>query len=258
MNSKISRNQVAKKAMEKRVLVAAGQVSALIPTGEIQDFERPDFSIETATGLVGIEVTELMPAPTGDFFSSPLAEKSWHEKLMKAAEQEFSGLHGAVPVGVSAYFWRTESGKYDMPTMARGLADFVLTHRAQAKPVVTFSRRANLPEGFGVITITEFYEPWHGLETVTLTLHQIHQRLSDRIRAKNELFPIYRANLPNAPIYLLIFSCIEISRGVPIVHGIEEWTFPFDFDRVFFFAGLDCQVVELRKNQSATYQINHA
>ena len=124
--------------MEKRVLVAAGQVSALIPTGEVQDFEKPDFRIETATGLVGIEVTELMPAPTTDFFSSPLAEKSWHEKLMKAAELEYNGLPGAVPVGVSAYFWKTESGKYDMRTMARGLVDFVLTHHGQAKPVVTF------------------------------------------------------------------------------------------------------------------------
>jgi hypothetical protein len=253
MNSKtLSRNQVTKKAMEKRALVAAGQVSALIPTGEIQDSERPDFKIGTATGLVGIEVTELMPAPTSDFFSSPLAEKSWHQKLMKAAEREYSGLPGAVPVGVSAYFWRTESGKYEMRTMARGLADFVQTHRAEAKPVVTFSRRADLPEGFGVITITEFYEPWHGLETVTLKLDQIHQRLADRICAKIELVPIYRANLPNAPIFLLIFSCMEISRGVPIVHGIEEWTFPFDFDRVFFFAGLDTQVVELRRSQSAT------
>jgi hypothetical protein len=253
MHSKtLSRNQVNKKAIQKRALVAAGQVSALIPTGEIQDFERPDFRIDTAPGLVGIEVTELMPAPTSDFFSAPLAEKSWHEKLMKAAEQEYSGLPGAVPVGVSAYFWRTESGKYDMRTMARGLANFILTHRAQAKPVVTFSWRADLPEGFGVITVTEFYEPWHGLETVTLTLDQIHQRLADRISAKNELVTIYRANLPNAPIFLLIFSCMEISRGVPIVQGIEEWTFPFDFDRAFFFAGLDSQVVELRRSQSST------
>jgi hypothetical protein len=194
-----------------------------------------------------------MPAPTTDFFSSPLAEKSWHEKLMKAAEQEYNGLPGAVPVGFSAYFWKTESGKYDMRTMARGLADFVLTHHGQAKPVVTFSWRADLPESFGVISITEFYERhWHGLETITLKLDQIHQRLADRISAKNGLVPIYRANQPNAPIFLLIFSGMEISRGVPMVHGIEEWTFPFDFDRVFFFAGLDSQVVEVRRSRFST------
>src|ERR1700686_3558525 len=62
MHSKtLSRNQVNKKTMEKRVLVAAGQGSALIPIGEVQDFEKPDFRIETAVGLVGIEVTELCP-----------------------------------------------------------------------------------------------------------------------------------------------------------------------------------------------------
>jgi hypothetical protein len=241
-------NQINKKAIERRALVAAGGANPLIPTGEIQDFEKPDFKIESVTGIVGVEVTELMPAPTTDLFSSPLAEKSFHEKLMRLAEQEYNRTPGAVPVGVGVFFWKTDTGKYDIQSMAQALADFVRSHRDRATPVETFSRHAGLPEGFGVITISATRDrPWYGGESVSLTLEQIRQQLAERIRAKNELVSAYRANLPNMPICLLIYSCMQVSRGVPMVHGMDEWTFPFDFDHVFFFSSLDSAVVEIRQ-----------
>jgi hypothetical protein len=40
--------------------------------------------------------------------------------------------------------------------------------------------------------------------------------------------------------------CAGVSRGVEMPHGISEWSFPFNFDRVFFFASLTGSVVEIR------------
>lgn len=79
------------------------------------------------------------------------------------------------------------------------------------------------------------------------TLDGIQQSLGTRIAAKNELLPSYRANLPGSPIWLLLYSCSEVSRRIEIPHGIENWAFPFDFDRVFFFSTLSGRVVELRR-----------
>lgn len=31
-------------------------------------------------------------------------------------------------------------------------------------------------------------------------------------------------------------------------HGFAEWTFPFEFDRVFFFSSLSGKVEEIRKS----------
>ena len=243
-------SQRNKKATERRALEAARRVSTLVPEGEVEEFEKPDFKIHAGAGLVGIEVTELMPPAASDVFSSPLAEKSFHEKLMRLAEKEYNRISGAVPIVVAAYFWATDNGKYDMQVMARGLAEFVAKHRDQATPVETFSRRADLPAGFGVITICATYDrPWYGNESMNLTIEGIYEQLWQRIKEKNELVQTYRDHLPNSPIHLLIYSCMEVARGVPITHGMDGWTFPFDFDRVFFFASLDSAVVEIRRKR---------
>lgn len=236
-----------KKEMEKRALEAARAASPIIPLGEVQDFEKPDFKILTADGLVGIEVTELLPPGGSDSFSSLLAEKSFRAKVVKRGEQEYNGTPGAIPVKVTVYPWKIEDGRYDKRVMARALAEFVKTHRPQATRVATFTRLAKLPDEFGTISICSESGPWFCGTSIGLTESQIHHLFAERISAKNDLLPTYRSNLPNSPIWLLIFSCTEVARGVPITHGLSEWTFPFDFDRVFFFSSLDNAVVELRK-----------
>jgi hypothetical protein len=44
-----------------------------------------------------------------------------------------------------------------------------------------------------------------------------------------------------------LFSRVTVARSVPIPAGIEEWKFPFDFDRVFWFACLENRVVEFQR-----------
>ena len=50
-----------------------------------------------------------------------------------------------------------------------------------------------------------------------ITLAEIAKELGARIRAKNELPPTYRANLPNGNrIWLLIYSRPTVARNMPI------------------------------------------
>jgi hypothetical protein len=58
-----------KKQVERRSLEAARCVCSTIPSGEIYEFEKTDFKMESGTGIVGIEVTELLPHAGSDAFS---------------------------------------------------------------------------------------------------------------------------------------------------------------------------------------------
>jgi hypothetical protein len=152
---------------------------------------------------------------------------------------------------------RRNGRKYDRRVMAKSLAEFVSVHRVQATPAVMFDRHDDIPEGFGVISISATTGPWWGGESVNLTLDQIHQQIGLRIEAKNKLLPTYRSNLPNTPIWLLIYSGVEISRGVPIPHGFDEWTFPFEFDRVIIFSSLGNEVAEARRSDRGSNESQH-
>jgi len=81
-----------------------------------------------------------------------------------------------------------------------------------------------------------------------ITLEDISKQIASRISAKNALVPKYRANLPKgAAVWLLLYSRPNVSRSVPIPHGIEQWKFPFGFDRVLWFVILGSEVVEIQR-----------
>jgi hypothetical protein len=234
-----------KKECELRVLAAARSASSFFPSGEMIVGETPNFRIKGERGTVGIELTELLPLPRNDSFNSPLAEESLHGEVVRLAEEDYYRTPEAPPVKVTAYFWDVERGRNRKREMTQALSAFVTTHRERENPVATFVRRDKLPDGFGTISIASGAGAWFSGECVGNTVSGIHQQLATRISAKNSLVPRYRANLHDSPLWLLVYSAAGVSRGVPMVHGINEWSFPFDFDRVFFFAALDGTVEEI-------------
>lgn len=236
-----------KKECELRVLAAARSASSFFPSGEIIVGETPDFRIKGQTGTVGIELTELLPLPKNNSFNSPLAEESLHKDVVRLAEEDYYRTPGAMPVKVTVYFWDVERGKNRKREMARALSAFVTSHCGQAKLVATFVRRDKLPDGFGTISIASGAGAWFSGESVGNTVSGIHQQLAARIAAKSSLVPRYRANLPDSPIWLLLYSGAGVPRGVPMVKGLDEWSFAFDFDRVLFFSTLDGRVEEIRR-----------
>src|SRR5580692_1959575 len=227
-----------RKQIELRAFAAACQSGLPLTNDDVVPGEEPDLRVMTAARIVGVELTELLPLPRNESFSSTLAEESLHENSVRLAERTYYSAEDAIPVTVTVYPWQVERARNKKREMADALASFVRLHSRKADPVVTFERIHGIPDGFGVISICSAPGPWRSGKSVNITLDGIQQQLGDRIEAKNKLLPRYRVNLPNAPIWLLIFSCMEVSRGVPVPHGISEWSFPFDFERVFFFSSL--------------------
>ncbi len=240
-----------KKNIEKWFLEAARRASVVIPDGEIEDFEEPDFKIGTVAGPLGIEVTELLRSGEGSF--PPVAEESFHKEVIRIAEGEYYRTPSTVPVRVLVYFWDVGGGRRDKQHMARALVEFVKLHYRQATPVVTLSNRADLPDGFGVIHIDSTGACWTSGESGGTTVSEIHEQLASRISAKNKLLPRYRARLPHSAIWLLVYSGVAVSRGVPIPHGMSERTFPFDFEKVLFFSCLSDEVVEIPKGVALVF-----
>jgi hypothetical protein len=236
-----------KKDIEAWVLSAARIAGAPIPTGEIRG-EEPDFTFNAETGVLGLELTELLRPSGRNRGFLPVAVEAFHQDVMQLAEKEYYRMPGAAPARVRSYFEDAKGTKRAKSHMARSLVEFVAANCMRANPVIGFSGRET-PEGFGPLSIAAESGAWWGGECGGITVSEIREQLASRINAKNKLLPKYRANLSNAAIWLLVYSGVAVSRSVPMPYGIGEWTFPFDFERVFFFSCLDNEVVEVQRPQ---------
>jgi hypothetical protein len=239
-----------KKRIEAFVLSAARNAGVPIPTGEIPG-EQPDFRIETETGTLGIEVTELLRPASGNGGIAPVEEESFHREIVQIAQQEYYSTRGAKSARVVVYFANARGKKRNKQGMARSLAEFVKENIYRANPVIPLSG-VEVPEGFGSMSIASESGDWWCGGFGCFTISDIHEQLAARIRVKNKLLSTYRANLPKAAyVWLILYTGVTVSRSMSIPHGIEEWRFPFDFERVFWCATLENEVAEIQRVESA-------
>jgi hypothetical protein len=231
----------SKKEIEKWFLKAALDGNVILSDVEIVDFEQPDFRLRTTSGEIGIEVTELLRIGTGT--RPPVHQDSIHAKVMTRAEEGYS-IAGALPVRVIVYF-RGESEKYSVRELARELSEYVALHATKANPVFTSSNFRDLHPAFSSITIDSLPGAWFHGEAGSITVNEIYNQLASRITAKNQFLPMYRTRLPNVPIWLLIYSSIAVSRGMPIPHGIDEHAVDSGFEKILFYSQQDRVTVEI-------------
>jgi hypothetical protein len=236
-----------KKQMELRAFAAACEAGLPIQAEDVVPGEKPDLRVTTADGIVGIELSEILPLPRNASFNSSLAEASLQEDSVRLAELTYYAAEDAMPVQVTVYPWNVERTRSKKREMANALASFVKSHRHEATPIKLFERIDGIPEGFGVVNICSTPGPWRSGKSTVVTSDGVYRQLGDSIEAKNGLLPQYRANLPNAPIWLLLYSCWDVARSVPMPHGIREWSFSSGFDRVFFFASSSVRVEEIHR-----------
>jgi hypothetical protein len=237
-----------KSKRELRALSAACEAGLPIAPLDVAAADKPDLRVLTAEGLIGIEVSEVLPLPRNPSFNSSLAEARNHEASVRLAEQTYYKDKNATPVKVTTYPWDVERTRNKKREMGNELATFVKAHCHEATPVKLFGRIDEIPEGFGVVNIVAGHGPWYAGQSVGVTFDGIYSQLANRIASKDELLPIYRANLPKAPIWLLLYSCWEVARSVPMPSGIRKWAYPFGFDRVFFFASSSQCIEEIRRS----------
>lgn len=228
-----------KKDIETRALAAARSAGVPIPSGEILG-ESPDFTCNA--GTLGVEVSELLRPASSNHGIKPVAEESYHQKIIRIAHREYYSDPDAKPAMVILYFSSTRGKTQDT---ADKLAEFVRANVHRARQVAHFGPEG-LPEGFVAISIAAESGNWHTGESGNVTLQDIRDALGSAIQEKNKRVPAYRQNLgPGAQVWLLLYSTTPISRGMPMPHGINEWQFGFDFDRVFWFVFLESEFAEI-------------
>jgi len=230
-----------KKRIETWMLNAAREAGVPIPVGEIPG-EEPDFRFEAG---LGIELSELIRPASSNHGILPVAEETFHNEVVRMAEEAYYQTADAKPVNVNVFFASARGERRDKRQMANTLTEFVKSKTDQAKPFVSFYQ-FEAPEGFNVITITSEPGSWSSGESGGISFSEIQPQVADRIRAKNKLVRTYRANLPEgAQVWLLLYTSVTVPRSMPIPYGVEDWKITFDFDRVFWFASLERKFVEI-------------
>lgn len=235
---------VEKKEAERRVLIAARKAGTPIPDREIAS-EEPDFRFQSAAGALGVEVSEIMRPASSNHGILPAEAEAFHEGIMRKAEELFR-KGSNLPTHVNVYFSNPRGQKQNKQRLINDLVKAVQQNRHRANPAAVLEGD-ELPEGFDHILITDQTREWWSGEAGGIHLAEIYPEIAAKIAAKNPLVPRYRINLPGAELWLLLFSRVTVARSVPIPAGIEEWKFPFDFDRVFWFACLENRVVEFQR-----------
>lgn len=237
-----------KKVIETRALTAARNAGVPIPIGETPD-EEPDFRFNGNT--LGVEVSELLRPASSNFGIVPAAEENYHQEIIRIAQQQYYSASDATPVKVVLYFANARGKKRDKLEMASVLAEFVKANAPRDNSIATFGP-LRMPEGFCSISIAARPGDWWTGEGGGVTLSDIRAALASSISAKQILVPAYRKNLaPGAQVWLLLYTTAAVSRSMPIRHGINEWRFPCDFDRVFWFTCLENRFVEIERAEAA-------
>jgi hypothetical protein len=229
-----------KKRVELAYLEEARRASSIFPPGELVPHERPDFLLPTATGKIGIEVTELCR-------EAERREGARLHNVPRKAQAYYRRLRDPKPVSVSPAFHRAEEVPFQQ--LVESLALFVHSHRNNHG---NFNR--GLPRGYCHIGVFEPIEQldgdkWRcfaGFDVVLAPKELIEHRIAE----KNDLVAAYRESAPEA--WLLIVNDQFLGAGEVCARPdqVAEWTFDFAFDKVLLFVrqpGGSGQVIELRR-----------
>jgi len=178
-------------------------------------------------------------------------KKFINQEILQIAQTQYYADPNAKPAKIILYFANARGKRRDKREMAQKLVEFVKANVHRAKPIANFGA-LRLPKGFGSMSIAPESGNWWTGEGGNITLSDIREAVGSIISSKNKLVPAYRKNLaPSAGIWLLLYSTIAVSRGMPIPHGIEEWRFSSEFDRIFWFACLENGFVEIQRTKIA-------
>lgn len=242
----------SKKEIEQLVLDAARDAGLPIPDNGVVG-EEPDFRFHTDTVDLGIDVSELLRPACTNHGILPLEQQNFHQKILDAARNECE-KQGLPSLRVQVYFTNPRGEKQGWKNLTQSLVDIVLTNYKKAQPAWSQTGRA-LPDDFQHVLIVRDDDPWWWSPTAGgISLSQIPMHLASCIAAKEAKLPAYRQNLPmGAEVWLLLHSGVTVARSVEVPHGINDWRFAFEFDRVFWFSFLGSEFVEIQRAPKMDY-----
>lgn len=227
------------KRIEKHYLEEARRECSIFPKGELVPSERPDFLLHAASGIIGIEVTELCR-------EEPRAQAGRQAKIVENAEKRYRRLPTAEPVDVVVVF-SIEAEKAKREVLINTLVEFVQTHGK--------SKVSRFPEGYshiGVHSPLEQINPtgrWECVRAFNTTVAP-EQLLESRIVEKNGRVAGYR--LAASAVWLLIVNDQFLGPGEVYARpeDLVRWKFDFDFEKVLLFSrepGGHGEVFELQR-----------
>jgi hypothetical protein len=177
----------------------------------------------------------------------PVEEEKFHREVVRIAQQQYYAAGGAVPARVRVYFADSRRVHQTKQNMVRTLCEYVKANLHRAKPTIALDG-PSVPPGFASMSITSECGDWWSGECVGITVPDIRRQFAARITAKNKFVSRYRECLPRgAQVWLLLYTRVDVSRSMPIPYGIDEWRFPFDFEKVLWFTFLEKQIIEIRR-----------
>jgi len=240
-----------KKRIEAYMLAAARKAGVPIPTGQSPD-EEPDFRFNDEIPALGIELSEVLRPASSNHGILPVEQETFHREIITKAQLNYYDSPDAKRVHVSVYFTNTRGEKRNKGELAVALTEFVRANVHRADPFVSLYR-PETPDGFDSVVISPGSRDWWCGEGGGYSLGDIRPQLAARISDKDKLVPTYRAHLPaGAHVWLLLYTGVTVARSMMIPHGIDEWKFPFRFDRVFWFTALEGQFAEIHRTEATT------
>jgi len=90
------------KRIESWFLDAARHAGVPIPSGGVPG-EEPDFRFQTADGVLGIELSEVLRPASSNWGILPVQEESFHQEVLETAQRQYYAVLNARPVHVSVY-----------------------------------------------------------------------------------------------------------------------------------------------------------
>jgi hypothetical protein len=240
MRVELSERQSAKKRFERGLLDRARRLSGIFPADQPVDREEPDFLFEFER--LGVETTQLFHSK-GDALFPRRQVESFHRSVMQRAEG-MARAQVLPPLNVLAYFNEQESLR-DLDAAAASLVTFVREHPTTDCETHTWP----LPSGFGVVRILalshDAQPTWRCSETAYVPRLD-YDFLASTISSKNARLGSYRMRADR--VWLLIAAeLFPLSSSFSVPPEIENWTFPFEFDKVLLLSGEDGRVFELKR-----------
>jgi hypothetical protein len=217
------------KELERRIIEVTRQRCSFFPSGELEEFERPDWLIPSAR--LGIEVAQLLPERAEGAMFSPPQLSSFQERVVSIAERTYLSLPQLGPIDVLIYFSNDFVRKKDANAMGRTLAKLVWRNYPRDGRTVMLDDET--PDGFSVVRIAPVEGGWNtgGVSDIQcLTYEQLNSRIADKNRRAAE----YRNHLPAGwALWLLFATRVPVLWSVSCPPEVTSWRFACEFDRVF-------------------------